>query len=132
MEKNGRDSFRDYLSTRDFVRELKIKNVKEWYEYCKSGNKPIDIPRNPDRKYKESGWNSWGEFLGTENISTKKMKFRNFKLARKFVRKLNLVNEKEWREYCKSGKKPEDIPSNPQGTYKDKGWEGIRNWLIKK
>ena len=129
LEKNVKRSFRDYVATRDFVRDLKIKNTKEWYKFCKSGNKPVDIPRNPDRKYKESGWNSWSEFLGTKNISTKKMKFRNFESARKFVRKLELVNEKEWKTYYKSGKKPTDIPSAPNRTYKNKGWKGMGDWL---
>ncbi len=36
--------------------------------------------------------------------------------------------------YCKgelSGHqpRPDDIPSNPNKTYKDKGWAGIRDWL---
>ena len=37
--------FRDFESARKFVRELGLKNYKEWQEYCKSGDKPEDIPR---------------------------------------------------------------------------------------
>ena len=44
--------------------------------------------------------------------------FRSFESAREFVRSLNLKNQKEWLEYCKSGNKPDDIPSNPWKTYK--------------
>ena len=39
--------------------------------------------------------------------------YRSFKEARAFARKLGLKSETEWRDYCKSGKKPGDIPVNP-------------------
>ena len=45
-------------------------------------------------------------------------KFRDFESAREFVQKLGLKNYKEWKEYSKSGKKPDDIPSNPGLVYK--------------
>ena len=46
-------------------------------------------------------------------------KFRDFESAREFVRSLHLKGNKEWREYCKSGKKPDNIPSNPNWVYKE-------------
>ena len=46
-------------------------------------------------------------------------KFRDFESARAFVRSLGLKNGYEWKEYCKSGNKPDDIPANPWGTYKE-------------
>jgi hypothetical protein len=45
--------------------------------------------------------------------------YRPFKEAREFVRSLNLKGTKEWQEYCKSGEKPDDIPSAPWETYKE-------------
>ena len=33
------------------------------------------------------------------------------------MRGLGLKSETEWRAYCKSGKKPDDIPANPNQTY---------------
>jgi hypothetical protein len=35
----------------------------------------------------------------------------------------------EWRQYCKSGERPDDIPSNPNSAYKDVGWAGWNDWL---
>jgi hypothetical protein len=50
----------------------------------------------------------------------KEMKeFRGFESAREFVRKLKLKSNKEWKEYCKSGNKPDDIPSAPWNVYKE-------------
>ena len=35
------------------------------------------------------------------------------------MRTLGLKSETEWRDYRKSGRKPNDIPSNPNRTYAD-------------
>ena len=45
--------FRSYEGAREFVRKLELKGYKEWQEYCKSGNKPEDIPAAPWNAYKE-------------------------------------------------------------------------------
>ena len=59
----------------------------------------------------------------------KKLHFRPFEEAREFVRTLGLKNYREWTEYCRSGKKPEDIPSSPYQIYKGKGWKGLGDFL---
>ena len=46
------------------------------------------------------------------------------------VKELNLKNQKEWLIYCKT-KKPENIPSNPHRTYKNKGWTNLTDFLGK-
>ncbi len=58
-----------------------------------------------------------------------KREHRSFEQARKYIRKLNLKNEKEWMKYKKLGKKPEDIPSSPNVVYKNQGWIGLGDWL---
>jgi hypothetical protein len=118
--------FRSYKEAREFVRSLEFKGVREWEEYCKSGNKPDDIAAQPSSTYKNKGWVSWGDFFGTK-INLKK--FRSFESAREFVRSLEFKNRDEWFEYCKSGNKPEDIPQKPERTYKNKGWIGVGDWL---
>ena len=40
--------------------------------------------------------------------------------ARKFVRSLGIKNQKEWRDYCNSGNKPDNIPTNPWEYYSKK------------
>ena len=124
----GKKDYRDFESAREFARSLKLKNQKEWYEYCKSGNKPEDISTLVPRTYKNE-WISWGDWLGTENVATYNKQFRDFESAREFVRGLKLKNKKEWTEYCKSGNKPEDIPTNPDQIYKNKGWISYGDWL---
>ena len=38
-------------------------------------------------------------------------------------------NVNEWRDYSKSGCKPDNIPSNPNATYKNSGWTSFIDWL---
>ena len=51
----------------------------------------------------------------------KKKTFRPFKEARKFAHALNLKGLSEWREHWKTHKRPDDIPSNSDNTYKKQG-----------
>ena len=121
--------FRDFESAREFVRSLNLTSRKKWYEYCKSGNKPNYIPYTPSTAYKNKGWTGWGDFLGTGIVAKKDKKFCSYKEARLFVRKLGLKSARDWYEYYKSGNKPDDVPSAPQGTYKNKGWTGWGDFL---
>jgi len=121
--------FRDFESARKFVIILGLKNWEKWKEYCKSGKKPDDIPNFPNQVYKNKGWVGIENWLGNGRIATKNRKYRPFKEAREFVRKLGLKNWEEWREYCKSGKKPEDIPNAPDQFYKE--WK-IQRRIAKK
>jgi Phage-integrase repeat unit len=117
-------NFRPFGEARDFARDLKLKSQDEWKTYCKSGAKPIDIPSNPHEAYKDDGWVNLGDWLGTGN-----RKFRSFYEARGFVRTLGIKSHPEWLKYCRSGKKPKDIPSSPHGVYRDDGWKNLQDWF---
>jgi hypothetical protein len=109
--------FRSFTNTRKFVQKLNLRGQSDWNEYSKSNKKPKDIPANPRNTYKEH-WTSWGDFLGTGNIGNDKKTYCSFEEAKKFVKGLGLKGEKEWKEYCISGNKPDDIPSTPWLVYK--------------
>lgn len=76
-----------------------------------------------------------GDWLGTGIVATQHRVYLPFGEARKFVRRLSLKNEGEWRLFRKGKlprikkKLPEDIPANPNSTYKDEGWKGFGDWL---
>jgi hypothetical protein len=55
--------------------------------------------------------------------------WRPFNEARAFVRSLGLKNGPEWNAYCRSGKKPNDIPATPGKRYAAAGWIGMSDWL---
>jgi len=58
----------------------------------------------------------------------KHKQFLPFNKAREFVQTLKIRNHTDWMTYGKSGKLPDDIPSNPNRTYK-KEWKGWGDWL---
>jgi len=121
--------YRSFDDARKFIHLLQLKNEQEWRTYCKSGNKPCDIPAHPQTVYKTKGWESMGDWLGTGRIANQNKNYRSFSEARNFVHDLKLKNGALWKIYCRSGKKPADIPSYPNDVYKNQGWKSISDWL---
>ncbi len=115
--------FRPFADARAFVRGLGFTSIYQWYSYCASGARPKDIASNPQKVYEHNGWAGYRDWLGTETVR------RDFKGAREYVRGLQLKNQSDWYAYCKSGKKPDDIPSDPHVVYKEQGWCGLGDWL---
>lgn len=117
-----------FEEARKFVRSLNLKKGTEWTEYCKSGQKPSNIPTAPQTVYLNQGWVGIQDWLNVDRSPVKK-EFLPFNQAREFVLKQRIINVNGWREWCKNGNKPENIPSNPNRIYKDKGWINFRDWL---
>lgn len=124
---NRHRKHRPFAEARAFVHTLGLGNQKEWVKYCSSGNKPEDIPTNPQRAYKPQ-FKGMGDWLGTGNMHSRDLVFRPFAEARVFVHTLGFKNHKEWQAYCTSGKKPPDIPSTPHQEYNAE-FKGYGDWL---
>jgi ribosomal protein L30/L7E len=118
--------YRSFKKARAFVHRLGLKSQGEWRDYCKSDKKPADIPANPYRTYAKAGWSGFGDWFGTSN---RRGGWRAFRDARAYVRRLGLISFTEWRDYSKSGKKPDDIPAHADRTYAEAGWAGWGDWL---
>ena len=116
-----------YREARAFVHKLNLKSQREWRIFSKGIHKPENIPANPSQTYKKE-WKGFGDWLGTGTIAPQNKKFLSFNKARKIVHKLNIRSQSEWKLYCKSGKKPNNIPSNPNLCF-DKVWKGWGDWL---
>jgi hypothetical protein len=112
------------------VHSLKLKNQAEWTAMYKSPDFPEDIPASPSRVYKNEGWISFGDWLGTGVIATNYQVYKDFKEVKKYVKTLGLKTIKEWIRFCESGKKPVDIPRNVQRTYSSE-WKGWSDFLGK-
>jgi Phage-integrase repeat unit len=121
--------YRPFEKARAFVHGLKLKSGNEWKQFTKSGKLPNDIPAKPDNTYRNKGWKGWGDWLGTGNIAPFRREFRSFEKARSFARSLGLKLAAEWLVLSKERKLPKDIPSCPNETYADKGWNGWGDWL---
>lgn len=61
-----RKKFRKYEDAKTYAHHLGFTSVTQWHAFCKSGDKPDDIPARPDIHYKKTGdWFTWTDFLGT-------------------------------------------------------------------
>jgi superfamily II DNA or RNA helicase len=123
-------SFLSFQESKIEVQKLGIKSIVEWRELCNSKLKPDFLPVNPYKVYKDQ-WKGWGDWLGTGRISNQNKSFLSFDEAKKYVCKLGLRNEKEWRVWKRDGKLPANIPAKPEVVYKDKGWKSYRDFLGK-
>ena len=57
-------NWRSYEDATVFVRSLKLVGIKGWLEFCRTGNRPADIPSNPNLTYRGKGWVDWPHFIG--------------------------------------------------------------------
>ena len=64
---------RPWEQAREWARGLGI-NSSEWRDFCKTDEKPIDIPADPANAYKKE-WVSWTDFLGTKSEEEKMDEF---------------------------------------------------------
>ena len=125
---------RDFSDARAFVRALGLKSKAAWTRYCRGEekgyeDKPDDIPSNPHTVYKERGWTSYKDWIGSSD-----REYASFAEARFFSRKLGLKGPTQWRRYCSGQysdlpRLPEIYPRNPQSVFKNEGWLGWPDFL---
>ena len=109
----------NYEQLKKLIKGKKLRNSTDFNKWRKKNKSYRNqdgsmIPSKPEIRYKE--WKGWNSFL---NPPPKKSQFLTFKQARKEVRKLKLNIYRDWMSYCRSGKRPKNIPSNPVKYYKD-------------
>ena len=123
---NGKErvAWKSFTEGRAYVQGLELKSQKEWWAWNKSGQRPSDIPSTPDQTYRDDGWISWPDWLGSERVA-----WKSFTEARAVVRGLELKRQEGWKEWSKSRQRPVDIPSRPDLTYRDAGWISWPDWL---
>ena len=122
---NLTNGYLDFEDAREFVWNLNLKNESEWRKYLKTKNRPWNITSNPSKIYRDNGWISMNDWLGTKKGWDGK--YLDFEKSREIVRNQNLKSQNEWYDYIKS-KKPHYIPSNPQFVYKEK-WKSLPDWI---
>jgi len=116
--------FLSFEEAKKFAITNNITSSKDWKNLDRSFLIKNNLPRNPDQVYSNE-WVSWEFFLGKE-----KAIYLDYQSAKTFVNNLKLSNVEKWYEYCASGIKPKNIPSNPNQVYKNE-WESFDIWLNK-
>ena len=121
--------FRPFPEARRFARSLGLASGSARKRFARSSKRPLDVPANPWETYgAEKGWIGMADWLGTEK-RLRVQRARPFMEARQFARSLKLRTGDEWGAWAKTMARPSDIPSNPAGTYRSKGWKGMRDFI---
>ena len=115
-----------YNDAKKIVQKLNIKSISKWTEYMIK-NKLKNIPQSPCQYFKNKGWISWGDFLGTGRIANQNKKFISYNEAKKIVCSLNIQSRNEWYKKYHLMIKQYNIPSLPSDTYKE--WESWGEFL---
>jgi hypothetical protein len=112
--------FLPYDEANDSVRPLGLKGYEGWAAYCKSGQRPANIPASPDKIYAGKGWTTWSDWVGTERTG-----FLPYGEANAFVRPLGLKSLRDWRVYSASGNRPANIPASPNVGLRGQGLDKL-------
>jgi superfamily II DNA or RNA helicase len=111
--------WRPFLSARAYAQSLGFAERTQWHEYCKSGEKPADIPSRPRRIY-ATKWQGWDDWLGFQC-------WRPFVEARAYAQSLGFTSKVQWEVHAQSGALPIDIPPVPENVYDT--FKEYRDWL---
>ncbi len=125
--------YSEFYKAREFVRSCRIPDKGSWRDFLR-GNASLmkkytlKLPARPHLEYRNSGWDGWEDWLGTE------LNFHDFISTKKFVHSLKLKNKKGWFDFCfgrltHKPNKTEKVYTYPDVAFKDKGWKGWEDWL---
>ncbi len=120
-----------YEETKKIVLKLKINTTLQWREMSKTKKLPPEVVKRPDLHFRGNGWLSWSDFLNKKIIANRDKKFITYKKAKKEIKIFKIKTNLEWRIFCKNGFRPENIPSNPDQTYRGSGWISWKDFLGK-
>lgn len=105
------------------VKKYNIKSYSDWTKFTKTKNMPDNVPVGLIGVYsKTDEWISSDDFFGYKsNFGSNWVDYKGFK---QFMLDNNLSNGKDFKDFCKQGKRPKNIPSNPHLIYNEwQGWD---------
>ena len=123
---NSDKIFLNYNDCKKIVIEQKINSINM---YIRWKDKPKNIPSKPDIIYKNKGWTTWSDFLGSLVISNKDkgQKYLDYQDAKDYLKKLDLNHKIDYLEYIINNN-IDFLPKRPDYIYK-KDWKGYLDYL---
>lgn len=101
-----------------------IKSQRDWVEKYRVGATPKRAPVHPAVFYKDTGWVSWDYFLNRQRVS--------FEDAQNWAIANGVKSSLDWTKRYQSGRLPEGFPSEPNRTFRNRGWQGWHHFLQKR
>ena len=120
-------TYKSFEDAKKYVSKLGFTKRDEYIQWAKSLNRPKDMTGDPRSTYQDK-WISWGDWLGTNYVSTTQRSYREFKQAKEYVHSLKIKNQKAYLAWSRTANRPFDIPTAPARFYKDH-WVSWGDWL---
>jgi hypothetical protein len=115
---NHDKEFLKYEEAKRKVKKLKISSEPAYRKAKKQSAKMNDLPSSPMKVYAKTGWVDWYSFFDkprpTDPVS--------FMEARDIIRKMKIASISEYKSLQRAGMLPAGLTSNPNKTYREKGW----------
>lgn len=124
FRKKKKSKYLPYNESLKMVKSWGLKSQKEWYSYCKENKIPKNVPKTPNKEYKDE-WVSWNEWLG-HNITTNK-KFISYEKAKDILRRKNIQSMQEYYDFIIT-EKIDFLPIQPS-TYYGSEYKSISDFL---
>lgn len=96
-QRKKKRTFLPFEEARKEVRALRFKSEIDWRRWSRT-ERPLKIPGNPHKIYKDSGWNGISDWLGIEkkaNILLSQRQLARKRKNREYARKSNANNRKQ-------------------------------------
>ena len=115
-----------YETIEEAKQAVKRLEITSQLEYKKRYKEDPRLPSHPDGYYIDNGWNDWLDLLGKEN---KEKSYKRIEEAKQAVKRLGIQSAEEYKKRYKEDPK---LPSNPNVTYENLGWNDWTDYLEKK
>jgi hypothetical protein len=96
------------------------------YRKFQQWERPVGVPRKPERVYKGCGWTSWGDFLGTNAQTPKRPRhYLSYEESSSLARSEGIKTPAEFLRW----RRPRGVPTKPHRFYEGKGWTSWEAFL---
>jgi hypothetical protein len=115
-----------FKEARKQVQNMNLKGANAalvWGQYVSKCGTPPGVPKLPNVYYKDSGWLSWRDWIGTEPPKVERST-SDFEYARQQARLLGIRTKTEYKKSAKAN----NLPTNPN-TYFKEFWYGWKDFL---
>jgi len=106
-----------FVTKKEFIKYCKENNITtivQWQEHSSSGKRQSNIPSNPNVYYaKTETWLGFPKELRNEDA----IEYVTKKEWKKYCKENKITTNGQWREHSSSGKRPSNIPSDPNVYY---------------
>lgn len=74
LPKRTKKLYLPFQEARNYARSLELQSINEWIQLGKTTKLPLNIPLNPARVYKSTGWNGMPDWLGYQKYKSRRTK----------------------------------------------------------